>query len=45
MLVPDLKQMVEAYKTDTWQARQSGLCKRHCAVVDCEFNGMGGARR
>lgn len=39
MLVPDLKQMVEAYKTDVWQPRQSGLCKRHCAVEDCEFNG------
>jgi hypothetical protein len=33
MLLPDLKQMVEAYQTDIWQPRQSGLCKRHCAVV------------
>lgn len=39
MLVPDLKQMVEAYQTDIWQPRQSGLCKRHCGVVSCEFNG------
>jgi hypothetical protein len=45
MLLPDLKQMVEAYATDTWQPRQSGLCKRHCAVVDCEFNGQAGNRR
>lgn len=39
LLIPDLKQYVEAYKTDTWQPRQSGLCKRHCAVTSCEFNG------
>lgn len=45
MLIPDLKQMVEAYQTDTWQPRQSGLCKRHCPVTDCEFNGLGGNRR
>jgi hypothetical protein len=39
MLLPDLKQMVEAYQTDIWQPRQSGLCKRHCPVTSCEFNG------
>lgn len=39
MLLPDLEQMVEAYETDIWQPRQSGLCKRHCAVTGCEFNG------
>jgi hypothetical protein len=44
MLIPDLKQMVEAYATDIWQPRPSGLCKRHCAVSDCEFNGLGNRR-
>ena len=44
MLVPDLKQMVEAYRTDIWQPRPSGLCKRHCAVTACEFNGLGNRR-
>lgn len=44
MLLPDLKQMVEAYRTDVWQPRQSGLCKRHCAVTSCEFNGLGNRR-
>lgn len=44
MLLPDLKQMVEAYRTDIWQPRPSGLCKRHCAVSDCEFNGLGNRR-
>ena len=39
MLLPDLKQFAEAFKTDTWQPRQSGLCKRHCPVTACEFNG------
>jgi hypothetical protein len=39
MLMPDLKQFAEAYRTNIWQPRQSGLCKRHCAVVECEFNG------
>ncbi len=38
---PDLKQYAEAFVTDIWQPRQSGLCKRHCAVKDCEFNGLG----
>lgn len=34
--VPDLKQYVEAFKTDTWQARPSGLCKGWCPVTSCE---------
>lgn len=36
-LVPNLKQYVEAFKTDTWQPRQSGLCNGWCPVRDCEF--------
>jgi hypothetical protein len=36
-VVPDLRQYMEAFKTDTWQARQSGLCKGWCPVHDCEF--------
>jgi hypothetical protein len=42
MLLPDLKQMAEAFQDRHWQPRQSGLCKRHCPVVDCEFNGAYG---
>jgi hypothetical protein len=38
-VVPDLRQYREAFATDTWQARQSGLCKAHCPVLSCEFNG------
>ena len=28
-----------AYKEDVWNARPSGLCKRHCAVIECVYNG------
>lgn len=35
--VPDLKQYAQAFKTDTWQPRPSGLCNGWCPVTDCEF--------
>jgi hypothetical protein len=35
--IPDLKQYADAFLTDTWQPRQSGLCRGWCPVVDCEF--------
>lgn len=35
--VPDLKQYAEAFKTDVWQPRQSGLCAGYCPVTTCEF--------
>jgi hypothetical protein len=38
MIIPDLKQYLQAFKTDTWQARPSGLCKAHC-LVPCIHNG------
>ena len=38
-VLPDLKQYAEAFKTDVWQKRQSGLCRKHCAVMSCEHNG------
>lgn len=34
--LPNLKQYAEAFKTDTWQPRPSGLCG-WCPVKDCEF--------
>lgn len=34
--VPSLRQYAEAFKTDTWQPRQSGLCG-WCPVTGCEF--------
>lgn len=41
---PDLKQYVEAFKTDTWQKRQSPLCG-WCPVKDCENWFDGPARK
>jgi hypothetical protein len=35
--IPDLKQYADAFKTDTWQPRQSGLCRGWCPVETCEF--------
>jgi hypothetical protein len=34
--IPNLKQYAEAFATDTWQPRPSGLCG-WCPVKDCEF--------
>jgi len=39
--VPELKQFLEAFKTDTFTPRPSGLCKKHCSVSDCEYCGIG----
>ena len=33
------RRMEVAYETDTWNAHPSGLCKRHCAVIECIYNG------
>lgn len=35
--VPHLTQYVEAFRTDTWQPRPSGLCHGWCPVTACEF--------
>jgi len=35
--IPDLKQFAQAFKTDTWQPRPSGLCNGWCPVTTCEF--------
>jgi hypothetical protein len=35
--IPDLKQYAQAFRTDTWQPRQSGLCRGWCPVTSCEF--------
>lgn len=33
---PDLRQYVEAFRTDTWQPRPSGLCHGWCPVTSCQ---------
>ena len=32
-------QMTKAYKNDVWNPKPSGLCKAHCAILECEHNG------
>jgi hypothetical protein len=39
MFAGDLKQYIEAYKTDVWQMRPSGLCAKWCPVLTCPHNG------
>lgn len=34
--IPHLRQYVEAFKTDTWQPRPSGLCHGWCPITSCE---------
>lgn len=29
----------QAYETDVWNAKPSGLCRKHCPVVECPHNG------
>jgi len=37
MFVTDLKQYKDAFHTETWQPRQSGLCYGWCPVTTCEL--------
>ena len=45
LFTPKLKQYKLAFQSDCWTPKQSGLCKRHCDVLDCEFNGKTNGRR
>lgn len=33
------KRVVDAHKTGVFNPRPSGLCKKHCPVTDCPYNG------
>jgi RecB family exonuclease len=33
----DLRQYREAFRSDTWQLRQSGLCNGWCPVIGCKY--------
>jgi hypothetical protein len=37
LLVGDLRQYREAFRSDTWQLRQSGLCAGWCPVIGCKY--------
>jgi hypothetical protein len=41
-LTPKLKDYARAFHSGVFQAKPSGLCKRHCAVNTCEYWGRGG---
>jgi hypothetical protein len=32
-------QLLEAYKSGVWNAKPSGLCRKHCPVTECPHNG------
>jgi RecB family exonuclease len=36
-LVADLRQYREAFRSNTWQLRQSGLCNGWCPVIGCKY--------
>lgn len=36
-----VQRLEDAYAADNWPPRKSGLCKKHCAVLSCEYNGRG----
>lgn len=36
---PKLRRLMQAFDTDVWPARTSGLCAQHCPVLTCNFNG------
>ena len=36
----DVAKLEKAYETGVWNPQQSGLCRKHCPVLGCEFNGL-----
>lgn len=41
-IMPRVAPLEQAYMTDVWLPKPSGLCKRYCDVVSCEYHGVGG---
>lgn len=37
--MPRVQRMESAYEKDKWVPQPSGLCRSHCPVLKCEFNG------
>lgn len=35
------QEMDSAYKNEVWNTKQSGLCHKHCPVLECHHNGRG----
>jgi hypothetical protein len=38
-LLPELTKMEQAHKDNNFPPKKNGLCKAHCPVIDCEYNG------
>lgn len=39
--MPRVTWLQNMYETNGWQARPSGICVKHCPVVECPFHGKG----
>ena len=37
--ISDIESLETAFRTEVWNPKPSGLCKRHCPVVECPHNG------
>jgi len=38
----DYERMRSSYKNNVWNPRPSGLCRKHCVVLECPHNGRNG---
>ena len=38
---PEVARIDVAHKTNVWNTNPSGLCRKHCPVLNCEHNGRG----
>jgi hypothetical protein len=38
----EYNKLKSAYENDVWNPRPSGLCRKHCVVLDCAHNGRNG---
>ena len=39
--IGNFNQMAASYKNNVWNTKQSGLCHKHCPVLECPHNGRG----
>lgn len=37
--MPRIRMLEDAYATNQWPCKPSGLCKAHCPVTNCQYNG------
>lgn len=39
--VPRVQRLEQTYQTNDWKPNPSGLCRKHCDVMTCEYHGKG----